>query len=48
MNNIKTKIQSLKSSELAAESRGDIDLLVELKEERLLLELELIRHIKKG
>jgi hypothetical protein len=48
MNNIKTKIQSLKSSELAAESRGDINLLVELREERLLLELELIKHIKKG
>ena len=48
MNNIKSKIQTLKSSELAAESRGDINLLVELKEERLLLELELVRHIKKG
>ena len=48
MNNIKSKIQTLKSSELAAEARGDINLLVELKEERLLLELELVRHIKKG
>ena len=47
MNQTKRKIQDLRSSEIAAESRGDIDLLIQLKEERLLLELEVVRFAKK-
>ena len=47
MNQIKRKIQDLRSAEIAAETRGDIDLLIELKEERLLLELEVVRFAKK-
>jgi len=46
MNHLKAKIQELRSSELAAETRGDVNLLAKLKEERLLLELELLRHAK--
>ena len=47
MNQTKRKIQDLRSAEIAAETRGDIDLLIELKEERLLLELEIVRFAKK-
>lgn len=48
MNQAKRKIQDLRSAEIAAETRGDIDLLIKLKEERLLLELEVVRFAKKG
>ena len=48
MNQTKRKIQDLRSAEIAAETRGDIDLLIQLKEERLLLELEVVRFAKKG
>ena len=47
-NEFTLKIQDLRSAEIAAESRGDIDLLIQLKEERLLLELEVVRFAKKG
>lgn len=46
MKSQKSKIQELRSAEIAAETRGDIDLLIELKEERLLLELEVVRFAK--
>jgi hypothetical protein len=46
MNHQKAKIQELRSAEIHAETRGDIDLLIQLKEERLLLELDLVRHAK--
>lgn len=46
MNHLKAKIQELRSGEIHAETRGDIDSLIQLKEERLLLELELVRHAK--
>ena len=48
MNQIKRKIQDLRSAEIAAETRGDIDLLIQLKEESLLLELEVVRFAKKN
>lgn len=47
MTQTKRKIQDLRSAEIAAETRGDIDLLIQLKEERLLLELEVVRFAKK-
>ena len=46
MTHLKSKIQELRSSEIHAETRGDIEALIQLKEERLLLELELVRHAK--
>lgn len=48
MNKIKKQIQDLRSAEIAAQTRGDIDLLIQLKEERLLLELEIVRFAKKS
>lgn len=46
MNHLKAKIQELRSAEIHAETRGDVNLLIKIKEERLLLELDLIRHVK--
>lgn len=44
---LKRKIQDLRSAEIAAETKKDIDLLIQLREERLLLELQLVRSVKK-
>ena len=46
MNSKLKKIQELRSAELHAESNGNFDLLAQYKEERLLLELEVVRFAK--